>query len=289
MKSSVVWVLSITALVFKPGFCSDDWIGLQADTAWTAGVRVNQYESGDHDRALYFFSTLPRSAYINFQISQSTLEDNGDTFDSDDYLVRTGWSVTDEMDLGLGYQYQGKSRELEIEQYALQLDWSPFPAFFSLQVSRGDVYLFTRDITPPIEDIRNRVQSDMHSYAFGAGYWFDSFSLSARSQRYDYERDLTALNTNRVVQFLLQPGALAQTGLLIAEQSSLTLDYPLDKRDLAWHVLISRSALDNSETRALQFDWIEQLNRHSSLYLSLNRSDEDQDRWSFGVGLEWNS
>lgn len=279
----------VATLISTSGYCSDEWIGLQQKTSWTAGLHLNHYESGDSSHDLYFFTTLPGSTYLNIQMGESTLEDNGNSFDSDSYLGQLGWSVSGEIDLGFSYQYQGKSQQLEIQQYAMQLDWIPYPAFAALEYSRGDVHVFTRDVNLPIRDIRNRVESDVQSYTFGVGYWFDAFSLSARHQRFDYELNFSRLDDSPILQLLLQPGALVQTDLLVSEQSSISLDYPLDKRFLAWHVLISRSALDNSETRALQFDWIEPLNRNSSLFVSLNRTDDEQDNWSFGVGLEWNS
>lgn len=270
-------------------YASDEWIGLQPETSWAAGLYLNHYEAGDTSRNLFVFATLPRSILLNVQLGSSTLEDNGESFDSNNYYAQLGWSAVPDIDVGISYQFEGQSGELEIEQLALQMDWNPYPAFFTAEISRGDVYIFTRDITPPIRDIRNRIQSDIDSYTLGIGYWFEAFSLSARVQRYDYELNLSALSTNPVLQILLQPGALAQTGLLVSEQSSITLTYPLEKRDLSWHLFITQSALDNTQTRALQFDWSEQLNKNSSLFVSLNRTDEEKDNWSFGVGLEWNS
>lgn len=289
MKPCVARLIVITTLISTSGFCSDEWMGLQQESYWSAGLRLNHYESGDSSHELYFFTTLAGSTFLNIQLGESTLEDNGNTFDSNSYLGQLVWSVSSETDLGFSYQYQGKSQELEIQQYAMQIDWGPYPAFLTLEFSTGDVYVYTRDVNPLTRDIPDRVKSDLKSYTYGAGYWFDTFSLSARHQRFDYTLNFSRLDASPILQLLLQPGALAQTDLLVSEQTSISLDYPLDKRYLAWHLLISRSELDNSETRALQFDWIEQLNKNSSLFLSLNRSDEDQDNWSFGVGLEWNS
>lgn len=52
--------------------------------------------------------------------------------------------------------------------------------------------------------------------------------------------------------------------------------------------LSSQSEVDNSKTTSIQLDWSESLNNSTTLIMSINRSDEQQDNWSLGIGLEWN-
>ncbi len=265
-----------------------EWIGLEARTSWLTGIHYEQDESGNSTHSLYLSSILQDSITFDLQLGRSTLVDQTGTFDSHAYHGRLGWWISSDINLGLSYSFQGQVQELEIEHYGIALDWNPYPAFLSLQLSRGELFLYARDEII-FRNAPERVQSDIDANTVSLGWWFEHFRLSATMQTFTYELNLRALDRRPLIQSLVKPAALAQTGLLISEQYSIELNYPLLKRDLAWHLLSTRSALDDSETRALQFDWVEPLGKHSSLLLSVYRSDEQQDNWSFGVGLEWNS
>jgi hypothetical protein len=289
-KPVLMWAFICVMLINKTGSCSEDWIGLPAESAWAVGFRLYQDESDDSSQELFLFTTLTENTTMNVQLGRSILQGESSSFDSENISALIDWSTSSEVNLGIGYEFQGKSKELEIDQYVLQLGWTPYPFFYTFQYSNGDVYIFTqktRNSNNP--SIPIRLQSDVNSQALSIGYLMDSLTLTARFQHYEYELDLTVLKRRPLLSTLIKPAALTQSGLLISEQFSFSVDYPLEGRDLTWHLLSSRSALDNDETFALQFDWIEHLGKHSSLFVSLNRSDEEQANWSLGMGLEWSS
>lgn len=269
---------------------AEDWIGMGLDLepSWIAGFQFSEDETKDSSQTLYLSKTLAPQTSFDIQYSQSHLYDQTESFDSHTFYTQFSWPVDDEILLGLGYQFQGQSKEIEINQYELQIKYNPYPASFNLEYLTGDLNIFTRNDLDINKQFSSHVQSDLSAISVTIGWWFEYFQLSARHQSFDYEMDLSALGSRPLLQLLVKPGALVQTGLLISEQSRVSFDLPLQDRDLALHYLSSQSEVDHSKSRSWQLDWIESLTDSSRLTLSVNRSDADEDNWSLSAGLEWN-
>lgn len=290
MKTCSCWFCIMLVLFFVPTAQADeDWIGLESQSSWLAGVRMTQDESEDQTYSVYLSLTTRSNIMLDLQASDSTLVDEDERFDSDSFYGQLNLPLDINSQLGFSYQFQGQQQELEIEQFGIQLGFDPYPFFGSLEYSDGDLYIYTRSEIPTILNVPDSVRSSMRSQSIQLGWWFDSFSLSLFYQDFNYEENISALADRPLLQLLVKPAALAQTGLLVSNQASLSLALPLPQRALSLHHFLTRSAIDNSETLSLQLDWLETLGRHSSLFLSLSHSDEADNNWSIAVGLEWNS
>jgi hypothetical protein len=290
MKASCLWISMIALLSFQTTvLAQDDWIGLNAESIWTTGFRITEDETDDSTKTLYLSLTTSTSITLNLQYADSTLVDSTQNFDSESFYGQIILPISSDFYLGLGYKFEGQQKELEVEQKSINLSYVRYPFFSSLEYSDGNLLIFIRDEIPNELNIPSSVRSDLSASSVEIGWWFDNFSLSALYQSYDYELDISALDSRPLLQLLVKPAALAQTGLLISQTSSFNLTIPLQHRELSWHLFSTRSALDNSDTQSLQMDWIESLAKQTSLFLSLSRSDEAEDNWTISAGLEWNS
>jgi len=265
----------------------DDWIGLDAKTSWIAGMRFTEGETGDSTQSVYLSLTSPDDITLDLQYSDTNLVDKSETFESENFFGQLNLPVDGNIYLGFNYLFQGNQKELEIEQLGLLLSYDAYPLFTSLEYNDGDLYIFTRDDISPILNIPDSVRSELSATTLQLGWWFNDISLFFLHQQYDYEKDISALETRPLLQLLVKPAALTQAGLLIDSSSSISLSFLAPQRELTGHLFTTRSALDKSETRSIQLDWMETLGSQSSLFLSLNRSDEAEDNWSFSAGLEW--
>ncbi len=146
--------------------------------------------------------------------------------------------------------------------------------------------MFTQRGILPGLNIAEEFRSDMDVVEIGFGWWFEDLGISFNYRDYDYEKEVSALGSRRLLQLLVKPAALVHSDLLLKKQTSLSLQYLLPQRSLAWHWLSSRSELDgSSDTESLQMDWTEYITDNTGLLISVGRSDDDS--WSLGLGLEW--
>jgi hypothetical protein len=287
MKFIAVWAPAMMMLYPMHQLKADDWIGLPSKVQWVAGLQYTDEQNDDHS-TLFYLSRSSDPVSLDLQYSESVLSDDTNRFDSDSFNANIRGSITDSVELGVGYRFQGQRQQLEIELYSLQIACNPFPFFSSLEYADGDLYIYTReDLTD--SRIPDSVRSDMNLTSLQLGWWFDDFSLSASYQQADYEVNVSALDTRPLIQYIVKPSALAQSGLLVAYQSSISLNFPLTDDQVSLHLMSTTSAVDHSDVDAWQCDWLHLLDRHFSLLLSVNRSDNEEDNWSFSAGLEWNS
>lgn len=288
MSSKLYAFFLITSLLIQSVGHAEEWIGLDSVPSWVAGFQLTEDTGEDNSKTVYLSKTLAGNTVLDLQYSTTSLTDSSDSFDSDTFSSQLGWTVTDEFNLGFKYQFQGKKNELENNQYALLLGYNPFPLSVSVEWLQGELFIYTRDRITAQSKLPDSIQSDLSSTTFSIGWWFENFQLSASLQQYSYEANISALQSRPLLQLLVKPAALAQSGLLLSEQSSVSLTIPFEERDLALHLLDSRSAVDDSKSHSIQLDWVETINSNTRLTLSINRSREDSDYWSLSAGLEWN-
>ena len=268
---------------------TDDWIGLEPEPSLTLGYIYSHDQADNSTRSIYLSKQLTEAATINIDLSKDRLQNRFDTFQSYSVYGQLDWLFENQLNLAASYQFQGQKAELEVRQYSVQLGYSPYPAFMSIEFMSGNVEIFTREVIPRIIDIADRLASDFNATTYHIGWWFDLFSLSVRHQIFDYKRDISVLSSRPLLQLLIKPAALVQSGLLLSDRTTLSIDYPLEKRRLTGHIMQTRSAISNLITRSVQLDWSESINNSTSLILSINRSDEQQDNWFFSIGLEWSA
>jgi hypothetical protein len=268
---------------------NDDWIGLESEAAQTrAGFLMTQDQQHNSTQNLYLQQTLTDSADIYLNYSRDRLNHPQQTLTSEDFSGEFLLDLNLDWAAAIGYQFQGQAGELEIEQFALRIEYAPYPAFMSLQISSGDATLFARDDLPDHFNPGRSIHSNLSSQQIELGWWFDDFTLSAQYRHFDYQRDITQLETRPLLQLLVKPGALAQSGLLVSQQSSVDLTIPFEQHRFGAHVQSSTSALNHRSIRSLQLDWIHNLGAHFDALFFISRYQGSEPNWTLSAGLEWN-
>jgi len=267
----------------------DDWIGLDDEPPATrVGLLLTRDEQANSTQALYLQQLLSDAVTLDINISRDRLNQPQQVFNSDDFKATLAFELNPDWSSAIGYQFQGQRAELEIEQFSLRIEYAPYPAFGSLEITEGDVTLFSRDDLPARFNPAAGISSDMSSRQLEVGWWFDNFTLSARYLDIDYQRDITRLESRPLLQTLVKPGALAQSGLLMARQASIDFSLPLEPHRLAAHVSSTTSALNHLTIRSLQLDWNHHLGKQWDGMIFISRYQGDDPDWTLSVGLEWN-
>lgn len=264
---------------------AEKWIGLDDEPLTIVGFQFSEEEQGNRSKLVYLSLPVASGNSLDVNYSQTTLVDDDIDFDSDSLYAGINVDIDDVYAISLNYQFQGQRDELEIDRYGFQLILNPFPFSAQLGYSFGEVRLFTQQDLFPDADIPEQVQSDMDVLEVQVGWWFDNLEFNVSYRNYDYQRRVSALDSRPIFQLLVKPGVLAQAGLLLAEQTDLSLLYPIDQRSLAWHWSSSRSEVDDSRVHSLQMDWTEYLTEQTGLLISVGGSDDIN--WYLGLGLEW--
>ncbi len=273
----------ITALTATPAL-GEDWIGLEAAPTWRIGYGYDYQEDGsDGHRALLHHDLNP-SAGVQFNWGRDQLVDDTTEFDSEYFSAALWWALGDHVSSSLEYRFEGEPGELEIEQLGLALTYTPWPVSISLELRQGDVALFTRDeITRP--GIPNRVDSDAEVLRASISWLQENWTLYLSVEDYDYQRDLSALATRPLLQLLVKPGVLANSGLLVKRNRNLGLTLYRLQRDWTWQYTHSVSAVDDSDSRDLVFDWREYHDGFDMIYSTGYNLDDDA-AWSIAIGFE---
>ncbi len=284
------YLLSLVALPLWAQSADDDWLGLEPVASST---RLGWVYSRDQQElvsnSVYLQQTLSTSTSLALDFSRDRLPGERQTFNSDDLNATFQLAFGPVWSGALGYRFQGQSRELEIRQSRLQLDFAPGPLFLSLQRQQGELRLYPRDDLTLSIDLPEYIGSDLDSTAITLGWWFDSLTLSGQYIEIDYQRDLARLAARPLFQLLVKPAVLAQSGLLISRQTRITLEVPWRNESFALQGLSSTSVLDRSSLNSLQLNWTHMLDQHFSSQFQLSRNTGSEPNWSVGIGLEWNT
>ncbi len=265
---------------------AEDWIGLENEPVTQLGYRYafGQDDSDSHQFSLYH--ELDASTDVNLQYSRNNTASDSEDFDYTDLMGELSWQTSENFRLGVNYQYQGKNQELEISNLGFLGSYTNFPFTFTAEFRQGSLDLYTQsNITSPL--VPDRINSDMSSQHFSLNWFYRDYGFYINYQRYDYEKDLTPLDTQPLLQALIKPGALANTGLLLDSSTAAGVTLYEQQRELSWLLATTRYATDNSQTTSLQFDWRQIMPKLNIIY-SAGMTDESQDKLSFGIGLEWN-
>ena len=297
MKPSLAFLIVTAMLISAPPGWADaalddnDWIGLDMEideSATRIGFLLSQDQQNNSTQSLYLLQTLTPASRIHVNISRDRLNHPQGVFNSEDFSAEFLLDLDTQWTAAAAYQFQGQTGELEIEQFALRAEYAPSPGYLTLQWSDGDASIYARDDLPARFDPGRNLRSDLSSLQLELGWWFDDFTLSAQYRHYDYQRDVTQLDTRPLLQLLVKPGVLAQSGLLVSQQSSVNLSMPIDRHLFAAHILSTTSALNHDTIRSLQLDWMHNLNAHFDALFFISRYQGSDPNWTLSAGLEWN-
>ncbi len=265
---------------------AEDWIGLEDEPVTQLGYNYSfgQDDSDSHQFSLYH--ELDASTDLNLQYNRNNTVTDTQDFDYDEVMGQLSWQAAEHIRLGFSYQYQGKNQELEIANLGLMGSYTQFPFTFTAEFRAGSLSIFTKNnISAP--QIPKQVDSDMWSQHFTVNWFYQDYSFYMNYQRYDYQKDITALDTEPVLQAVVKPGALANTGLLLDTSTSTGVTLYQQQRELSFLLASTHYATDNSHTSSLQFAWRQIMSNLNIIYTA-GMTDESQDNLSFGIGFEWN-
>ncbi len=265
---------------------AEDWIGLEDDPVTQLGYNYSfsQDDSDSHQFSLYH--ELDSSTDLNLQYSRNNTATDTQDFDYQDVMGQLGWQAAENIRLGISYQYQGKKQELEISNLGFLGSYTQFPFTFAAEYRQGSLSIFTqRNISAA--HVPDQIDSDMSSQHFTINWFYQDYAFYINYQRFNYQKDISALDKQPILQAVVKPGALANSGLLVDTSSSIAVTLYQQQRELSWLLATTRYATDNSQTASLQFDWRQIMSNLNIIY-SAGITDASQDNLSFGIGLEWN-
>jgi hypothetical protein len=265
---------------------AEDWIGLEDEPLTQLGYNYSfgQDDSDSHQFSLYH--ELDASTDLNLQYNRNKTATDTKDFDYIDLMGQLSWQAAENIRLGVSYQYQGKNQELEISNLGFLASYTQFPYLFTAEFRQGNLSVYTQsNITSP--RLPEQIDSDMTSQHFSINWFYQDYGFYINYQRFDYQKDITALGTQPLLQAVIKPGALANTGLLLDSSTAAGVTLFQEQRELSWLLASTTYATDNSQTNSLQFDWRQIMSKLNIIY-SAGMTDESQDKLSFGIGFEWN-
>ncbi len=278
-------LLAVLGLLTSSMLLAEEWIGLDVEPPLIFGLSFSKTDKDTYTDNLYLSLPVSSAIGLDFDYSETTFIDDQVRFDSDSLLLGVDAEIESGAGFSLSYQFQGQREELEIEQYRFQLSFDLYPIDLRFGYGFGELRLFTRRDIRSSPVIPDYFQSDMNILDVGLDWWFDNLSFGLFHQRYDYEKRVSSLGSRPLLLFRVKPGVLAHSGLLLAEQTSLSIQSLYEHTGLAWNWSSSRSELDDSSVQSLQMDWTGYFGEHTGLIVSLGVTSEDE--WMVGLGLEW--
>ncbi len=256
MKSGAL-VLLVLMLFPAKRIEAEDWIGLDPEQPMLAGVDLGQDQSGDSAQALLLGFPLGDSAGFNGYYSQSKFTDEINEFDSLS-LASAVWIALDELvEVELQHFFEGNGGELEKQTLGIALGLRQGEWRVRVQIDNGEALLFTRNDDSDFFDqfVPDRFSSAVSAIGVSLAWQRDTWYWQASYQRYDYEKDLSALERSRFARFVVKESALAQSSLLISKNASLVLGRADLDNDYWMQLSQDQSAIDDSYTDTLSLNW----------------------------------
>ena len=264
---------------------AEDWIGLDDEPLTQLGYAYSRGQDDSDSHQLSVLHELDDETDLSIQYSYNKTATDTEDFAYDHFFAQLGWLSAGNLRLGINYQYQGKQQELEITNLGLLASYTLFPYIFSFEYRSGSLSAYTlSQINSPL--VPDQIDSDMHSEHYSANWFYQDYGFYINHQQYHYEKNLSALNNQALLQALVKPGVLANSGLLLNASTSFGVTYYQDERELSWLLAHNSYEVDNSQSDALQFEWREVMQQMNIIYTAAI-TDDANDNLSFGIGFEW--
>lgn len=272
----------------------DEWAlvdGADAIEAFTTPTIITLmggvYEGDDRFIAASLGAGLGHQLSVDLSASQIRLEDSDASFTSLDLSGNLALRIDPHNRVGGGLRFQGQRGDLEVNRYRLGWTLDSGPLELALAWHFGRVTVFSR------ADIGGRFNLP-RSRSFDTDGW--SLRLSTLGphwggylswERHDYDRDLSALERHPLLQWLIEPGALQQTGLLLSEQLGLGLIHYRERSSWSLGLTRQRNGVDDETSRDLSLDGQYALSPSWQLLLGLGYGLDAEHPLSLSAGLQW--
>lgn len=285
--------LSILLLVFalSPACClaTDDWIGLDDEQPILIGIDLGEDEVEDSSRALLLSLPLgDRMGYYGYY-NETELTDLDQEFDSLALVTAIWFQLSQLVEIEVQYFFEGNEDELEKETLGLALALNQGEWNFRLQFEEGETLFFTRDIDTDFFDsfVPDSFATDVSGFGASLGWQGDPWYWQASYQRYDYDEDLSALSRSAFARFIVKSSTLAQSSLLILQNSSLLLGHTDFENDYSLQISQDQSAIDESYGETLMLSWQHWASRRFGYLLTAATALPLDDSVGITLGLRW--
>lgn len=266
---------------------SDDWIEAPPAEAPVLSVGIGAIEGGDRYIGGQLSLPLNDRMLLDLAGSRTRLEDNGERFDSNDLEAGIRFRLGDQVRLLAGWRFQGQSDELEIRQYHIGLAQETGSFDIALRLHRGSATVYSRSGLSGFFDIPQRRRSDLGGWSLSLGGSGDDWGWFADWTSLQYDDDLSALGRLRLLQLVIEPGALRQTGLLIRDRGRIGYIRYIGQDSWSLGLTQTRNEVDGERSRDLGLDGQIAWGRNRWLLLGVGYGLDAGQAWSVSIGLQW--
>jgi len=279
--------LLLLLLLLSGRLAAEDWIGLDETSALGLGADLAVEDTGEYRAGVNFDQGLGAGAGLHGDYRVFELSDDEEEFQSLALATALWIEISELVDVEVSYFFEGNIDELEKETLGLALKFNRGDWNFQVQVEDGEMRLFTRsDLSNQLSRIiPDRIDSDVVGYGLLLGWQHEDWYWQASHQRFDYDRDLSVLDSSDFARFIVKPSALAQSSLLISRYSALLIGYADAVNDYSLMLAQDQSAIDDVYNDILVVNWQHWTSRNLG-YL-LTASFPESGTAGLSLGLRW--
>lgn len=215
-----------------------------------------EYQSSDDDSTDFYMDlglSLNSSNKLKLGIGESQLHDVTQSIDTENYDIQLVHLTPRDVDVGIGYAYWGNDDELWTETVNLMLVIHGEDFSFRIQPRFTTLHIYT----VPIMGQRRLGETDSEGWGISFSYYgFENWTVNLSATDYEYDADLTKLNS-LLAQFIFSNTALLLSDIFLEKSNSLEIKRQFNKIDLGFLLGQSVSAIDHSEidNRAVNLEW----------------------------------
>jgi hypothetical protein len=281
-------MICVIAVLSSSRLAAEEWLGLEQEPPVLVGIELGRDEEEDSTGAFMLGLPLGDSAGYYGYYGNTQLSDAGQEFDSLALATTIWFQLSELVDIELLHFFEGNDGELEKETLGIALGLSQGNWDFRVQLDEGELLIFTRDdVTDFLSTfVPDRFDSDISGYGLALGWQADPWYWRASYQRFDYDSDLTQLDSSRFAQFIVKASALAQSSLLISESTSLLVGHTDYDNDYSIFIYQDQSAIDRSRAETMALSWQHWTNQRFG-YLLVASVPVPADNIGLTLGLRW--
>lgn len=282
-------MLLVFALTSDSCLAAEEWIGLDDEQPVLIGIDLGEDEFEDSSRALLLSLPLgERMGYYGYY-NETELSDLDQEFDSLTLVTAIWFQLSQLLEIEVQYFFEGNGGELEKETLGLALALNQGKWSFRVGLEEGETLFFTRDIDSDFFDnfVPDSYATDVSGLGLSLGWQDNPWYWQASYQRYDYEKDLSALSRSAFARFIVKSSTLAQSSLLISQNASLLLGHADYDNDYSLQLSQAQSAIDESYDEMLMLSWQHWASQRFGYLLAAATALPLDDSVGFTLGLRW--
>ena len=270
-------VVLLSVLVYSQSFAADNFMDFITELDDTPDPSIwMEYRSYDDDSTDFLMElALPISTLnrFTFGIGESQLHDINQSIDVKNYNIDWFHKASDSVEVGIGYAYWGNDSELWTETVNVLLTFDTRDFRFRIQPRFSTLNMFTA----LINGRRKLGNTDSKGLGLSLSYYgINDWIFNLSASRYDYEADLTKLNS-LLAQLIFSNNTLLLSDSFQEESQTIQIKRQFNTFDLGVVIGRSVSAIDHSKmnSTAINFEWY--FNEDVSLMLEAGQTEPEFD------------